>query len=499
MSTMNTIGKSAPFRLSLIACAVLVAGCSVTPTYKTPDVAQPAQFKETPSDADKAGANWSPAAPADALERGPWWTLFGDATLNQMAESLEVNNQNVAAAVAAYAQARALVSEQRAALFPTVDLDASATRNGVGSGSGGSSSGSSGSSAPGSTGGSRTANQYRVGIGASWEPDVWGKLRAGVSGAQAGLQASAAELAAARLSAQGELATNYFSLRQTDAQKALLDATVEGYQRVLEITRNRFNAGIAAKSDVLQAETQLANARIDQVTVVRQRAQLEHAIAVLLGKPAGDFTLAPAPWQVTVPDVPTGVPSTLLQRRPDIAAAERRVAQANENIGIARSAYFPSFNLSGSYAYAASQTGGLFNASNNLWSLGLSAAQNLIDFGATRARVSGAEAARDQAIAQYRQTVLAAFADVEDQLAATRTLAQQQDLRRAASEAADQVEQQLINRYRAGQVSYTDVVTAQTTALAARRALVQAQADRQTTAIALIQSLGGGWRAEGGQ
>jgi len=487
---------AAPFRLSLIACAVLAAGCSVSPTYKVLEVVQPAQFKETPSAADKAAANWQPAAPADALERGPWWTLFGDATLNQMAESLEVNNQNVAAAVAAYAQARALVSEQRAALFPSVDLNASATRSG--SGAGGSGSGGSGAAGAGGAG-SRTANQYRAGIGASWEPDVWGKLRAGVTGAQASAQASAADLAAARLSAQGELAINYFSLRQTDAQKALLDATVDGYQRNLEITRNRFKAGIAAKSDVLQAETQLANARIDQVTVVRQRAQLEHAIAVLLGKPAGDFALAPAPWQVTVPDVPAGVPSTLLQRRPDIAAAERRVAAANENIGVARSAYFPSLSLTGSYGYSAAQTGGLFSASNNLWSLGLSAAQNLIDFGATRARVSGAEAARDEAIARYRQTVLAAFADVEDQLAATRTLAQQQDLRRAASEAADQVEQQMVNRYRAGQVSYSDVVTAQTTALAARRALVQAQADRQTTAIALIQSLGGGWHAAEGR
>ena len=485
---------AAPFRLSLIACAVLAAGCSVSPTYKVPEVAQPAQFKETPSAADKAAANWQPAAPADALERGRWWTLFGDATLNQLAESLEVNNQNVAAAVAAYAQARALVSEQRAALFPSVDLNASATRSGSGAGAG---SGGSGGAA--GAGGSRTANQYRAGIGASWEPDVWGKLRAGVTGAQASAQASAADLAAARLSAQGELAVNYFSLRQTDAQKALLDATVDGYQRNLEITRNRFKAGIAAKSDVLQAETQLANARIDQVTVVRQRAQLEHAIAVLLGKPAGDFSLPPAPWQVTVPDVPAGVPSTLLQRRPDIAAAERRVAQANENIGIARSAYFPSLSLTGSYGYSAAQTGGLFSASNNLWSLGLSAAQNLIDFGATRARVSGAEAARDEAIARYRQAVLTAFADVEDQLAATRTLAQQQDLRRAASEAADQVEQQMVNRYRAGQVSYSDVVTAQTTALAARRALVQAQADRQTTAVALIQSLGGGWHAAEGR
>ncbi|MCU6499610.1 efflux transporter outer membrane subunit [Rugamonas sp. A1-17] len=472
------MNKTAPtLRYPLIALAALLAsGCAVGPAYQLPSTPQPSAYKETASEAEKVAAGWTAAAPADMLERGPWWQLFGDPLLNQMADSIEVSNQNVAAAVANYAQARALVEQQRASLFPSATLNGSANRSGGG-------------------GNTPTANQYRANIGASWEPDVWGKLRAGANNANASMQASAAELAAARLSAQGELATNYFSLRQTDAQKALLDATTEGYERVLQITQNRFDAGIAAKSDLLQAQTQLANARIDQVTLVRQRATLEHAIAVLLGKAASDFSLPPAPWKVVVPDVPTGVPSTLLQRRPDIAAAERRVAAANEQIGVARSAYFPSLNLTGSFGYGSSSTGGLFNASNNLWSLGLSAAQTLFDAGATKARVSGAVAQRDAAIAQYRQTVLAAFADVENQLAATRALAQQQDLRKVASEAADQVEAQMLNRYRAGQVGYSDVVTAQNTALAARRALVQSQADRQTTAVALIQSLGGGWHA----
>jgi len=472
---MNNYAPS--FRYSLIAmAAVLASGCAVGPAYQLPSTPQPSAYKETASEAEKVAAGWTAAAPADTLERGPWWQLFGDPLLNQMADSIEVSNQNVAAAVANYAQARALVEQQRASLFPSATLNGSANRSGGG-------------------GDTPTGNQYRANIGGSWEPDVWGKLRAGTNNAKASMQASAAELAAARLSAQGELATNYFSLRQTDAQKALLDATTEGYARVLQITQNRFDAGIAAKSDLLQAQTQLANARIDQVTLGRQRATLEHAIAVLLGKAASDFTLPPAPWKVVVPDVPTGVPSTLLQRRPDIAAAERRVAAANEQIGVARSAYFPSLNLTGSFGYGSSSTGGLFNASNNLWSLGLSAAQTLFDAGATKARISGAEAQRDAAIAQYRQTVLSAFADVENQLAATRALAQQQDLRKIASEAADQVEAQMLNRYRAGQVGYSDVVTAQNTALAARRALVQSQADRQTTAVALIQSLGGGWHA----
>jgi NodT family efflux transporter outer membrane factor (OMF) lipoprotein len=270
---------------------------------------------------------------------------------------------------------------------------------------------------------------------------------------------------------------------------------VEGYQRVLQITQNRVNAGVAPSSDLLQAQTQLANASADRLTQQRQRAQLEHAIAILLGKAPADFTLAPAPWTLQVPDVPLGLPSTLLERRPDIAAAERRVAAANAQIGIARSAYFPSLSLGGSYGVAGSQLGGLFSASNTLWSLGLSAAQAVFNAGATGARVDQASAARDAAVATYRQSVLDALADVEDQLVASRVLAQQQSLRETSAAAASQVEQQMLNRYRAGQVGYTDVVTAQVTALNARRALLQAQADRQSTAVALVQALGGGWHA----
>jgi NodT family efflux transporter outer membrane factor (OMF) lipoprotein len=444
----------------------LLSGCAVGPAYQVPSTPQPAAFKE-------AGP-WLPAVPADTLERGPWWTLFRDPLLDQLASQVEVNNQNVAAAVASYAQARALVAQQRASLFPTVNLGLNATRSGGGA-----------ASSPN--------NNYRLNIGGSWEPDVWGRLRAGVSGATANAQASAADLAAARLSAQGELAVNYFSLRQTDAQRELLAQTIEGYRRVLQITKNRFDAGIAAKSDVLQAQTQLANARSDDLTLERQRAQLEHAIAILLGKAPAEFTLAVAPWQANVPEVPVGVPSALLQRRPDIAAAERRVAAANAQIGIARAAYFPNIGLTGNYGTGGSSVSNLFSVSNAVWSFGLSAAQTVFNAGATRASVAGAEAQQQVAAARYRQVVLEAFGDVENQLAAARVLAQQLALRREASDAANQVEEQILNRYKAGQVSYTEVVTAQATALAARRALVQAQADQQTTAAALIQALGGGW------
>ena len=468
--------RLSPFLMAItqLMLAVLITGCAIGPNYQRPATPDVSSFKEA--------QGWVPAAPADALERGPWWQLFGDPVLDQLAARVQVSNQNVAAAVAAYAQARAVVREQRASLFPSVGLDGGVSR-----------SRNSGNVATGASG--RVGNNYQLSIGGSWEPDVWGRLGLVVDSASAGAQASAADLASATLSAQGELAANYFSLRQTDAQKTLLEATLAGFQRAFEITQNRYTAGVVAKTDVLQAQTQLANARADNAGLVRQRAQLEHAIAVLIGEAPGNFSLPPVAWKPSVPDIPVGLPSTLLQRRPDIAAAERRVAAANAQIGIARSAYYPSFSLGASAGTSASRVADLFSAPSLLWSLGLSAAQVLFDAGATSARVDRASASHEQAVARYRQTVLVAFADVENQLAATRVLLTQQDLRRQASEAADQVEQQVLNRYRAGQVGFTEVITAQATALSARRALVQVMADRQTTAVALIQSLGGGWQA----
>ncbi|MEO8527034.1 MAG: efflux transporter outer membrane subunit [Caldimonas sp.] len=459
----------------VIAAAAALGACSVGPAYQRPSAPTSPAYKE-------AESGWLPAAPADALDRGDWWTLFGDAELNRLAPQVEVSNQNVAAAVAAYAQARALVREQRAALFPGVGLDGSVARSGGGSGDGARS----------------TGNSFQLGLGASWEPDVWGRLGLAVTSAQAGAQASEADLAAARLSAQALLATDYFALREADAEAALLRSTVEGYERALKITQNGYDAGIVAKTDVLQAQTALANARADLASLIAQRAQLEHAIAVLVGQAPANFSLAAAEWTMTVPAVPLGVPSTLLQRRPDIASAERAVAAANAQIGIQRSAYFPSFSLSGSYGLASSRVGDLFNASSSLWSIGFSVAQTIFDAGAIRARVAGAEAARDASTARYRQTVLTAFQAVEDQLSATRALGEQEALRRQASAAADLTEQQLLNRYRAGQVSYTDVVTAQASALSARRTLVQLVNSRQASAVALIQALGGGWRAPDG-
>jgi NodT family efflux transporter outer membrane factor (OMF) lipoprotein len=451
-----------PFALALAGCG------SLAPKYEVPAVDTPVAFKE-------AEGGWVRAAPADALQRGPWWSLFNDPALNALAAQVEVTNQNVAVAAAAYAQARALTQEQRASLFPLVTLDADASRSGAR--------------------GAGARSSYQVQMGASWEPDVWGRLRLGVQGARAGEQASQADLAAATLAAQGELATNYFGLREADLTRASLTETVKGYERSLEIARNRYNVGVGGRTDVLQAETQLANARADLLATERQRAQFEHALAVLLGKAPAHFSLpADAQWRPRIPEIPLEVPSTLLQRRPDIAAAERRVEQANTAIGVERAGYFPNIRLSGSAGSAAASIGELFNASSLVWALGASLAQTVFDAGATRARVAGARAGLDEAAARYRQTVLTAFQDVEDQLVALRVLEQQQVHRQQAWEAAELVEQQVLNRYRSGLVSYTEVVTAQASAASARRALIQVQTDRQVAAVALVQALGGGWR-----
>ncbi|MFT4250919.1 MAG: efflux transporter outer membrane subunit [Caulobacter sp.] len=457
--------------LTSLPLLALVAACSTTPAYETPKLASPAPATW------KALDGWQAAAPADHVDRGDWWTLLGDPQLDALAQRVKVNNQTIAAAEAAYRQARALVKEQRSSLFPAIDLSGSTTKTG----GGGASSSSKG-------------ERYQAGIGASWEPDVWGRIRANVNNAKASAQASAADLAAAELSAQGELATNYLGLRQADAEIALVQATVEGYQRSLKITENRYAAGVAPRSDVLQAQTTLANAQSTLEGLTQTRATYENAVAVLVGEPANGFRIAADPnWSASVPEIPVGLPSTLLERRPDVAAAERRVAAANAEIGVARAAYFPTFTLTGDGSSSATKLGDLFAASTNTWSLGLAAAQTLFDAGARKAQVAQARASYDAAAADYRQTALEAFQDVENQLTAVRVLERQYALLDTASKAADQTEQMLLNQYRAGQVAYTDVVTAQASALSARRELAAARVSRQAAAVALVQALGGGW------
>jgi NodT family efflux transporter outer membrane factor (OMF) lipoprotein len=293
---------------------------------------------------------------------------------------------------------------------------------------------------------------------------------------------------------QTQLATTYLQLREEDAELRLLNDTVTAYQRALQIAQNRYNVGMTVKTDVLQAQTQLANAQAQASQVALTRAQAEHAIAALIGVPAGGFSLEPQPdWHTDVPNVPAGVPSTLLQRRPDVASSERQVVAANANIGVAEAAYFPSLTLTGSYSFLSTSVDALFKSANAAHTVGASLAQTVFDAGRTPARVAGARAAYDQSVANYRQTVLAAFQDVEDQLAASRQLGQQDELSRQASEAADETERLTLNQYRAGTVSYTNVVVAQTSALSARVALARVEVQRQTTAIALIKALGGNW------
>jgi len=462
-------------RLACLGALLPLAACSVAPVYQRPELpSMPTAFKE-------AGALWQPAAPADAIDRGDWWTLFQDDDLNRLAAQVQLSNQNIAAAVAAYAQAQALVREQRAGLLPSVSLSGSGSR-------------------AGGEGSARRGTTTQAALGADWAPDLWGRLGGAVDNASANAQASEADLASARLSAVGSLVSAYFQLREADAEIDLLQATVQGYERSLQIAQNRYSAGVVANSDVLQARTQLANARADLATMQQNRARYEHAIAVLTGVAPASFSLPPAPWVMRAPEVPAGIPSTLLQRRPDIAAAERAVAAANAQIGVQRSAYYPSLSLTASLGRSGTSVGDLFSASGALWSLGLSVAQTVFDGGAIAARVEGAEAARDARAATYRQTVLTAFQDVEDQLTVLRTLQAQEPLRQEAVSAANLTEQQLLNRYREGQVSYTEVVTAQVTALSARRALLQLQVNRQLAAATLVQALGGGWHApwEGG-
>ncbi len=473
---MTTMGKPRQSALALASLFALGACTALAPSQKA-DAPTSAKYLEPPP-------GWMAAAPADTLARGSWWTLFNDPVLNQLVPQVAVSNQNVAAAAAAVEESRAAVREQRAAFFPSLSLDAGVTRSGVG----GKTSNSSSSS---------TGNRYSLGLGASWEPDLWGRIANTVSAASATAQASEADLASALLSAQTTFVTDYLSVREADAEIVALQATIVGYQRALTITQNRYAAAIAQKSDVLQAQTTLANAQADLAALQQQRAQFFHAMTVLAGQPPAMYTLPAGDWNSTaVPAIPPGLPSDLLQRRPDIASAERHVAVANANIGVARAAYFPSLTLSASGNQGSTRLSDLFNASSFAWSLGASLAETIFDGGARTARVDEAQATWKQSVAQYRQTVLTAFSAVEDQLSAATSLEQQQALRRIASQAADQTEQEMQNRYQQGLVAYTDVVTAQASALSARRALMQVSLSRQTAAINMVSALGGGWSTQ---
>ena len=477
-------GRRGPGQARLLALATMLAlaACKAGPNYTTPTAITSPAFKEA--------ALFRPAVPADATERGPWWQLFADPDLDRLATQVATANQDVITAEATYRQALGLVREQRAALFPTIGVSAGYTRTGsVGSGGrttvvGGAVIG----------GGARSSDSFRAALNGSWTPDLFGGVRRGIEQARANADASAADLANMRLALQGELVVDYLQLRAYDAERVVVDDTITAYRRDLAITRNRYAAGVAGKSDVLQAETQLLNAQVTSVDLGRQRGILEHAIAVLTGAPPAALTLAPRrEWTPRVPAPPPGLPSTLLERRPDIAAAERRVAAASAGVGVQVAAYFPAITLSASTDQNARTLGDLFASSANLFTLGATISQTLFDFGARRARVAQARAALDRSVAQYRSVALGAFREVEDQLLSVTVQARESALRTRAAAASTEAEQIALNQYKAGTIAFTDVIVTQTTALNARRAAIQTTAARQAAAAQLIQALGGGW------
>ncbi len=421
----------------------------------------------------KEGDGWKPTEPADWLDHGPWWEIFKDPALDALEAKIAVSNQNVLAAAAAVDEARALVREARAAFWPTLGVSAGVTR--------------------GSTDGSRTVNTYAASGTASWTLDLWGQTRRNVESQRANAESSDAALALTRLTAQSDLATDYFQLRAQDQLQRLLDDTVTAQQRSLQITESRYHYGVAAKADVVSAQTQLLSSQAQQVNAAIQRGILEHAIAVLVGAAPAGFALDKTAMRTDVPTVPAGVPSALLERRPDVAEAERKVAAASAGIGVAKAAYFPSLTLSGSDQYAGSPLRKLFEIPNRIWSVGPNLAETLIDGGLRRAEVAAARATYEQSIASYRQTVLTGMQQVEDQLLTLRVLEKQAVIEDAAVRAAQEAEALTLNQYKAGTVPYSSVITAQTTEFSTEQTALTVLSDRLQASVGLVEALGGGW------
>jgi NodT family efflux transporter outer membrane factor (OMF) lipoprotein len=458
-------------RLTRRFCAAaglgVLAACAVGPNYHRPKFDAAPNYKEA--------GDWKPSEPNDVLSRGPWWEIFKDDALNQLEVRIDISNETVKAAAAAYDQARALVSQARAGFWPTVGVNAGRTR--------------------GTTEGEPTRTLDSAGVSGSWDLDIWGQIRRNVESNRASAQSSAAALAAARLSAQAALATDYFELRAQDQLQKLLDDTVVAEELSLKITESRYRFGVAARADVVSAETQLLSSQAQQVNAKIQRGILEHAIAVLVGQQPASFTVAPTSMREDVPTVPAGLPSTLLERRPDVAEAERKVAAANAQIGVAVSAFFPSLTLAGSDNYSGPAWSRLIEVPNRVWSLGPQLAETLIDGGLRRAQVAQARAAYDASVDNYRQTVLSGFQQVEDQVVTLRVLEKEQVIEDATVAAAREAEKLTLNQYKAGTVPYSSVITAQTTRLSAEETALSVLSSRLQASVALIEAVGGGWDA----
>jgi NodT family efflux transporter outer membrane factor (OMF) lipoprotein len=483
------------FYLGLTAAVVLLcAGCMVGPDYFKPSVPMTAAYKED--------QGWKLARPSDTIPRGKWWEIFGDPQLNALEEQVSEANQNVKVAEAHFRQARALIGFARAGLFPTVTAGTSAlsVRNSTlspFSSSGASSSGtpSSGGSGGSSSGGASTGEFLLTGD-ISYEIDLWGRIRRGVTAAREEAQATAADLETAILSLQAELAFDYLELRSADAQQRLLNDTVKAFDEALQLTIRRFEGGAAPKSDVAQAQTQLETTQVQATDIAVQRSQFEHAIAVLIGKPPAEFSLPPAPLDLQPPNIPAGLPSELLERRPDIAAAERRVAEANEQIGIAKAAYFPTVTLNALLGFESNSIRNLGGRQSFLWAVGSSLAQTIFDGGRRRANSEAALANYDATVASYREATLDAFQQVEDNLAALRILEQETQQQERAVVSARESLQLFTNRYKGGVDNYLQVITAQTVALTNERNQVDIMRRRMDASVLLVKALGGGWHVD---
>ena len=461
----------------VVLATVLLLSCKAGPDYVRPDAPGSDAFRE-------AGDEWKVAQPRDEIERGRWWEIFSDPQLSALIERVNVSNQTLAASEAQYRQAVASLDQAHAAYFPSVDANASIVKS---------------RSPVGVTGGTtagRIVTQRTVGLSTSnWEIDLWGRLRRLAESAEASTEASAGDLASARLSLQAQLATSYFQLRVLDVGQALLEDTVAAYRKNLELTNNRYAVGVAAKSDIVQADAQLKSTLVLAVDIGVQRAQLEHAIAVLTGAAPSALAIPrQSTYDAVLPVIPPGLPSALLERRPDVAAAERRMAAANAQIGAAQAAYFPALTLSGTAGFRSIEAATWLTAPAHFWTIGPALAMNIFDAGLRRAQTRQAIAAYDATVANYRATALTALQDVEDNLAALRILEEEAKVEAEAVDAARQSVQLTINQYKAGTVSYLNVVTVQAQLLAEERNAVNLLNRRLAATVALVKAIGGGWQ-----
>lgn len=457
-----------------LAQLMTVAGCSLAPTYEVPQQAVPMNYKE-------AGP-WKIATPSDQLLRGDWWQLLNDQTLNSLEDRINGSNQDLAAALARFNESKAYETEATSAAYPTMQGFASMTRN------------RQSDNRP--LRGSNQPDVYganTIGFSASYELDLWDRVHNLVTSGKAAMQASAAELESVRLTLHANLASDYLELRGLDAEAQLLNETVDSYRRQLTLIENRFQGGIASAQEVARAQTQLEEAQTNSADIVARRSLLEHAIAALVGEPASTFSIAASSEKVTQPEIPVGIPSTLLQRRPDIAAAERRVAEANAEIGIARAAFFPSITLGLAGGFQNTGALNLLSLPNSVWSIGPAALMTLFDAGRREAEVNRARARTDEVAAQYRATVLRAFKEVEDNLALLRQLREEQSSEQSAVVSAQRSYDLAMNRYREGAVSYLEVIDAEEAVLRTRRTSLDITTRSLQASIGLIRALGGGW------